>query len=453
VEQDKRERQANKKASISSPQPEKKQVIEQGQIKLVEAPASEFGSSLLKELHKEKRQQQKQEQEQEQNQDQDSNPLSPTEFNTFTPTFTNNTMSSSGIMGSNHINFPNSAQISNKHNGPTIIRFSRNSDDDNNNSNEGSDQEDDFYFRPQTNNTNSTHSLSGRVAQAPKENDSRNVTTSSNGKFRTLADLQSSSSNGPEGIIIIPQARMGEGDNDDDNDDDNTPGMLKLYRELGKQRFERELISQGMSAQDVAHWMHFIPILELQQQLQRQQISKHTKRKMHRHHHDDDDVDENEEAMMNHHQQHRQMNNNNNPTAFVGKGHTLNSSSQNVKQFTFKENQPFSDIQFSTQTAFNTPTTIGVTTSVPETAPFSVDQSKPKTSIQIRLHNGNKIVAEFNYIHTISDIHKYLESTPGSLPRDTFQLMVTFPRKILSNHSETVEKAGLINAVIVQTPK
>jgi UBX domain-containing protein 1 len=37
-----------------------------------------------------------------------------------------------------------------------------------------------------------------------------------------------------------------------------------------------------------------------------------------------------------------------------------------------------------------------------------LDESKPKTKIQFRFHNGERAVVEFNTNNTIADIHMYV---------------------------------------------
>jgi UBX domain-containing protein 1 len=40
---------------------------------------------------------------------------------------------------------------------------------------------------------------------------------------------------------------------------------------------------------------------------------------------------------------------------------------------------------------------------------LKIDNSKPVTSIQIRLHNGDKVVGQFNHTHTVQDIRMYID--------------------------------------------
>ncbi|KAL2467114.1 Plant UBX domain-containing protein 4 [Abeliophyllum distichum] len=79
-----------------------------------------------------------------------------------------------------------------------------------------------------------------------------------------------------------------------------------------------------------------------------------------------------------------------------------------------------------------------------------VDESLPSTSIQLRLADGTRMVARFNYHHTIGDIRSFIDaSRPGGTR--TYQLQsVGFPPKVLADPTQTVEQAGLLNSVVIQ---
>ncbi|KAL2632360.1 hypothetical protein R1flu_017046 [Riccia fluitans] len=118
--------------------------------------------------------------------------------------------------------------------------------------------------------------------------------------------------------------------------------------------------------------------------------------------------------------------------AFQGTGRTLGSSSQ--------ENQP-SPANVPTPTTDSTP------------RPFQglvVDEKKPSTSIQLRLSDGTRMVARFNHHHTVADIRSFIDAArPGSGGAYQLQSM-GFPPKQLSDPQQTIEQAGLINAVVIQ---
>lgn len=79
-----------------------------------------------------------------------------------------------------------------------------------------------------------------------------------------------------------------------------------------------------------------------------------------------------------------------------------------------------------------------------------VDRSLPSTSIQLRLADGTRMVAHFNHHHTIADIHSFIDaSRPGG--SRSYQLQtVGFPPKVLTDLTQTIEQAGLLNSVVIQ---
>lgn len=79
-----------------------------------------------------------------------------------------------------------------------------------------------------------------------------------------------------------------------------------------------------------------------------------------------------------------------------------------------------------------------------------VDPSQPSTQIQLRLADGTRMVAHFNYHHTINDIRAFIDASRPGTSR-TYQLQtVGFPPKQLSDLNQTIEQAGLANSVIIQ---
>jgi UBX domain-containing protein 1 len=85
----------------------------------------------------------------------------------------------------------------------------------------------------------------------------------------------------------------------------------------------------------------------------------------------------------------------------------------------------------------------------PSSKEFSVDESQPFTSLQLRLLDGTRLVARFNHSHTVGDIRRFLDNArPGS--SSMYHLVTTFPSRTLTDPEQTVEQAGLINAVVMQ---
>lgn len=79
-----------------------------------------------------------------------------------------------------------------------------------------------------------------------------------------------------------------------------------------------------------------------------------------------------------------------------------------------------------------------------------VDKSLPSTSIQLRLADGTRLVAHFNFHHTVNDIRNFIDaSRPGGAR--IYQLQtVGFPPKVLTDPTQTIEQAGLANSVVIQ---
>ncbi|KAK7387725.1 hypothetical protein VNO78_22515 [Psophocarpus tetragonolobus] len=117
---------------------------------------------------------------------------------------------------------------------------------------------------------------------------------------------------------------------------------------------------------------------------------------------------------------------------FQGVGRTLGSSSSSA------EPEP-------------TVTSSPPTSTAPTPSPGLVmDQSLPSTSIQLRLANGTRLISNFNYHHTVSDIRAFINaSRPGDTGNYQLQIM-GFPPKLLSDETQTIEQAGLANSVVIQ---
>ncbi|XP_009623216.1 plant UBX domain-containing protein 4 [Nicotiana tabacum] len=81
---------------------------------------------------------------------------------------------------------------------------------------------------------------------------------------------------------------------------------------------------------------------------------------------------------------------------------------------------------------------------------FLVDESLPSTSLQIRLADGTRIVALFNYHHTVGDIRAFINASRPCATGDYQLQTVGFPPKILSDPSQTIEQAGLASSVVMQ---
>lgn len=78
-----------------------------------------------------------------------------------------------------------------------------------------------------------------------------------------------------------------------------------------------------------------------------------------------------------------------------------------------------------------------------------MDESKPTTSIQLRLYDGSRMVARMNAHHTVADIRRFIRASRPDMTA-AYQLMTGFPPAPIADEGQTLEAAGLLNAVISQ---
>ncbi|XP_029362220.1 NSFL1 cofactor p47 isoform X2 [Echeneis naucrates] len=83
-------------------------------------------------------------------------------------------------------------------------------------------------------------------------------------------------------------------------------------------------------------------------------------------------------------------------------------------------------------------------------ASVTLDSSQPVTNIQIRLADGGRLVQKFNHTHRVSDVRQFVVAARPAMAAREFILMTTFPNKELTDESQTLQQANLLNAVIVQ---
>lgn len=81
---------------------------------------------------------------------------------------------------------------------------------------------------------------------------------------------------------------------------------------------------------------------------------------------------------------------------------------------------------------------------------FEVDQTKPATSVQIRLADGTRMVCRMNLTHTVLDIRNFINASRPENNARPYTIGTTFPNRILDDDSMTIEAAGLVNSVVVQ---
>eukprot|EP01094_Clydonella_sp_ATCC50884_P005203 TRINITY_DN1416_c0_g1_i2.p1 TRINITY_DN1416_c0_g1~~TRINITY_DN1416_c0_g1_i2.p1 ORF type:complete len:242 (-),score=60.93 TRINITY_DN1416_c0_g1_i2:220-945(-) len=82
----------------------------------------------------------------------------------------------------------------------------------------------------------------------------------------------------------------------------------------------------------------------------------------------------------------------------------------------------------------------------------TVDESRPTTSIQLRLADGTRLVAKFNLDSLVGDVYAFVQAA-RPMQGDSFELRTAFPPQPLTNMGETVQEAGIAGAALVQRMK
>lgn len=78
----------------------------------------------------------------------------------------------------------------------------------------------------------------------------------------------------------------------------------------------------------------------------------------------------------------------------------------------------------------------------------AVDESKPKTKIQIRFHDGSKKAQEFNQDQTVGDLRNFCSQVTGK----PMTVKGGFPPKPLTDDKQTLKDAGLCGAAVTVMP-
>ncbi|XP_047336291.1 plant UBX domain-containing protein 4-like [Impatiens glandulifera] len=92
------------------------------------------------------------------------------------------------------------------------------------------------------------------------------------------------------------------------------------------------------------------------------------------------------------------------------------------------------------------------TVAPPPSMGLVLNDALPTTSIQLRLADGTRMVARFNYCHTIRDIRSFIDASRSGGARNYQLQTVGFPPKQLANLDQTIEEAGIANSVVLQKP-
>lgn len=85
-------------------------------------------------------------------------------------------------------------------------------------------------------------------------------------------------------------------------------------------------------------------------------------------------------------------------------------------------------------------------------AEVQLDPNTPKTKLQIRLQDGTRLVGEFNSTHTVASIRNFIVTARPQLAFQEFQLMTTYPPKVIDDETSSLSDAGLLGAVIAIKP-
>jgi len=122
--------------------------------------------------------------------------------------------------------------------------------------------------------------------------------------------------------------------------------------------------------------------------------------------------------------------------------HTTHENFQTVGGHPNTINTSFQNIEKKPQDNIPTPTG-----PIPE---FTVDNDAPKTVLKIRLIDGSTKELTVNLTHTVSDIMAHIRLLTGV---SEFKLVnnSAFPRKPLTELSQTVKDANLLNTTLIQT--
>ncbi|KAE8598825.1 hypothetical protein XENTR_v10016955 [Xenopus tropicalis] len=86
-------------------------------------------------------------------------------------------------------------------------------------------------------------------------------------------------------------------------------------------------------------------------------------------------------------------------------------------------------------------------------AEVDLDEHVPTTKIQIRLADGTRLIQRFNLSHRIMDVRHYIIHARSDFAQCDFALVTTFPFVELTDESQTLEEADILNTVILQRLK
>ncbi|XP_066996283.2 NSFL1 cofactor p47 [Anabrus simplex] len=84
---------------------------------------------------------------------------------------------------------------------------------------------------------------------------------------------------------------------------------------------------------------------------------------------------------------------------------------------------------------------------------FELDDSKPTTTIAIRLPDGSRLNGVFNHTHTVGDIRAFINQTHPEFAQTQYSLQTTIPTQELKDNNVTIVKAELFSSVLIMRLK
>jgi hypothetical protein len=85
-----------------------------------------------------------------------------------------------------------------------------------------------------------------------------------------------------------------------------------------------------------------------------------------------------------------------------------------------------------------------------EISDISVDENKAFTTVQVALIDGSKKKVKINMDEKLNVLFQYLKELTGV---ESFELILGYPKKNLSDLDKTIEEYGLKNSAIIQKSK
>ncbi|CAH0714901.1 unnamed protein product, partial [Brenthis ino] len=82
-----------------------------------------------------------------------------------------------------------------------------------------------------------------------------------------------------------------------------------------------------------------------------------------------------------------------------------------------------------------------------------LDDAAPATTVQFRLADGSRLTGRFNHTHTVADLMQYVSRAEPAYQLQSFALLTTFPSTELTDHTQTLKDANLLNTTLLQRLK